>query len=68
MKICQIILNIALKFGQILNKPSKKLPKTLKIWPKWRNFAKSGHTDSQLTSVGGFLLTSMHHFHARNKE
>ena len=23
----------------------KKLPKICKIWPKWRNFAKSGHTE-----------------------
>ena len=22
----------------------KELPKTIKIFPKWRNFAKSGHT------------------------
>ena len=27
-------------------KPSKKYPKTFKILPKWRNFAKSGHTAS----------------------
>ena len=23
----------------------KKLPETCKLWPKWRNFAKSGHTE-----------------------
>ena len=39
-KIC----HINLRFSHIVNKPSKKLPKTLKILPKWRNFAKSGHT------------------------
>ena len=31
-------------FSQIGNKPTKKLPKTLKTLPKWQNFAESGHT------------------------
>ena len=31
------------KFSQIVKNP-QKMPKTLKILPKWRNFAKSGHT------------------------
>ena len=31
-------------FCQILNMPSKCCPKTLKILPKWQNFAKCGHT------------------------
>ena len=40
IKICQMppkIPNVALKF-KILKKP-EKLPRTIKIWPKWRNLA-----------------------------
>ena len=34
------------KFCQKVNNPHpQKLPKTLKILPKWLNFAKSDHTD-----------------------
>ena len=29
----------------LLSIPSKHWPKTFKILPKWRNFAKSGHTE-----------------------
>ena len=36
------------KFCQIVNNP-KNLPKTLKILPNVRNFAKSGHTESTST-------------------
>ena len=36
---------------QILNKPSKELPKTFKVWPKWRNFAKSGHTACKCVEI-----------------
>ena len=43
-------LNDALKFGQILNKPSKNYQKPLKIWQKWRNFAKSVHTGHPRTN------------------
>jgi len=39
------------KFCQKL-KTLKKLPKAFKIVPKWRNFAKSGHT-GKLSKEGG---------------
>ena len=35
---------VSSKLCQILNIRSKELSKTFKILPKWRNFAKSGHT------------------------
>ena len=31
----------------MLSRPSKSWPKTFKILPKWRNFAKSGHTNER---------------------
>ena len=40
-KICQ---SRSKNFAELQINP-QKLPKTLKILPKWRNFAKSGHTD-----------------------
>ena len=49
MKICSIASKRAAKedakFVQILNQPSKKLPIILRCLPKWRNSAKSGHTE-----------------------
>ena len=56
LAICNYLFNLTLmysitflpqiwsNFYQILNKPSK-MSKTFKMLPKWRNFAKSGHTD-----------------------
>ena len=38
--------SVCSKFCQIQNRPYNKLPKSFKISPKWRNFAKSGHTDA----------------------
>ena len=45
--ICQMPQNICqhgFTSWQNTQEPLKKLPKTFKIWPKWRNLAKSGHT------------------------
>ena len=49
------------KIGQIQNKPCKKLLNTLIIWPKWRNFAKSGHTVSVCLTIwmGCFFVKSI---------
>ena len=40
------IAKVSTKACQILIKPYRKLPMNVKIWPKWQNFAKSGHTAS----------------------
>ena len=40
----KIFARIGSQFYQILNSYSRNGPKTYKILPKWRNFAKSGHT------------------------
>ena len=45
---------VGLKIGQILNK------NTLSIWLKWRNFAKSGHTDG-LTNFNEIFSQHRHH-------
>ena len=45
MKICQkaeTVAKVIAKFCQILN---KQMPKNFNMLPKWRNFAKSGHTE-----------------------
>ena len=45
-----------IKILQNTKKSIKNLPKTFKIVPKWRNFAKSGHTgwiDVALSNVDG---------------
>ena len=46
IKTCPIAIfaKVGSKLCQILNKASKKLAKPFIIVPKWRNFAKSGHT------------------------
>ena len=47
IKICPIAYKVAqvgLKVYQIPNKTFFKWPKNSKIWPKYRNFAKYGHT------------------------
>ena len=38
------IAKVGSTFCQILNKPLRKWQIRLKFLPKWRNFAKSGHT------------------------
>ena len=38
--------SLGTNFCQIQNKPLKSCPKTFNFLPKWRNFAKSGHTAS----------------------
>ena len=40
------IAKVSTNACQILIKPYRKLPMNVKIWPKWQNFAKSGHTAS----------------------
>ena len=46
MTICPVTKNakVGTKVCQILYKSSKNCPMTIKIWPKWQNFVKSGHT------------------------
>ena len=43
------------KFGQTLNKPSKNYQRLYKIWPKWRNLAKSVHTATCLCWKAPFV-------------
>ena len=38
------IAKVAKRFCQTLNKPSKKSPNRLKVLPKCRKYAQSGHT------------------------
>ena len=45
---------VSSKLCQILNIRSKELSKTFKILPKWRNFAKSGHTDYSYSAFATF--------------
>ena len=50
------IPKVGSKIVQILNKPSKNF-QTLRIWPKWQNFAESGHTrEHSLTLFGELSL------------
>ena len=61
MKISPIMSQICQSKLSIL--PNKKvtfknLPKTCKLLPKWRNFAKSGHTGGRAQSSVGQLWSS----------
>ena len=45
MTICQY----GTKYSKYKISHPKNCPKTFKLLPKWRNFAKSGHTECDLT-------------------
>ena len=54
---------VGLKFSHIGNKPSK-MPKTLRILPKWWNFAQSDHTasgtrDPRFKSISTYYVVSI---------
>ena len=51
-QICQV----GSAFCQIRKKLSKISPKTCKLLPEWRNFAKSGHTANILEWLNGITI------------
>ena len=51
----QICPKVGLKFCHILNKSLKNCPRLLNILPKWRKFAKSGHTGRDEGGEENFL-------------
>ena len=61
MKICPIALKMCktrFNFFKLLNQHQKRLSKTFKILPKWRNFTKSGRTEVSNVQVWNISLGS----------
>ena len=42
------MIKLVQKFAKYYKSHSKDCPKTFKILPKWKNFSKSGHTESMI--------------------
>ena len=62
MKICPKTKNCQSKFNNFPNAKWRfqKLPKTFKIWPKWRFFTTSGHTDCGVATLIHFNRKDVH--------